>query len=169
MDQAVKEMATHGSIARVAGEGPAINVLGSPYVFKATSAETGNAFCCVECTVPPGASVPPHTHEREDEAFYVLSGEIVLDSADRPAPLRLGAGSFFFGPRGGQHAFRNEGSAEARMLVFCMPGAGIERMFRDMDAAGRRGAGPPAMEEILAIAAHAGVAIASPPPSSARG
>jgi mannose-6-phosphate isomerase-like protein (cupin superfamily) len=164
MDQVVKETATHGSIARVAGEGPAINVLGSHYVFKARSAETDSGFCCIECIVPPGSGAPPHTHEREDEAFYVLSGEIVLDSADREAPLRLGAGSFFYGPRGRQHAFRNEGGVEARMLVFCMPGAGIERMFRDMDAAGRRGAGASAMEEILAIAARAGVTIASPPP-----
>src|SRR5258707_5808666 len=40
----------------------------------------------------PGSGVPPHTHAHEDEAFYVLAGEIILDSADRPAPLRLGAG-----------------------------------------------------------------------------
>lgn len=163
MDQAVKDIAATGSIARAPGDGPALNVLGSPYVFKATSAETNNSFCCIEATIPPGSGVPPHTHEREDEAFYVLSGEIILDSADQSAPLRLGAGSFFFGPRGRQHAFRNEGSVDARMLVFCMPGTGIEHMFRDMDAVGRSSSGPPAMEEIFAIAARAGVAIASPP------
>jgi uncharacterized cupin superfamily protein len=27
-----------------------------------------------EAVVPPGAGAPPHTHTREDEAFYVLSG-----------------------------------------------------------------------------------------------
>jgi quercetin dioxygenase-like cupin family protein len=32
----------------------------------------------------PGSGVPPHTHTHEDEAFYVLAGEIILDSADRP-------------------------------------------------------------------------------------
>jgi mannose-6-phosphate isomerase-like protein (cupin superfamily) len=151
------------SVARAAGEGPTLNVLGAPYVLKATSADTDNRFCCVECTVPPGSGVPPHTHEHEDEAFYVLAGEVIVDSADRPAPLRLGAGSFFFGPRGCRHAFRNEGSVDARMLVFCTPGAGIERMFADMDAAGQRSRGAPPMEEILAIAARAGVVIAPPP------
>jgi len=43
-----------------------------------------------------------------------------------------------------------------------MPGAGIERMFIDMDAAGRRNGGAPAMDEIFSIAARAGVMIAQP-------
>lgn len=163
MDQAPKDIATITSIIRAAGDGPALNVLGSPYVFKATSAETGNRFCCIECTVPPHAGVPPHTHQHEDEAFYVLAGEITFESADQPAPLRLGAGSFFLGSRGRQHAFRNEGSADARMLVFCMPSAGIERMFTEMDAAGRCNGRAPSMDEILAIASRAGVAIGSEP------
>jgi hypothetical protein len=82
--------------------------------------------------------------------------------------MRFGAGSFFFGPRGRQHSFRNESSVEARMLVICAPGAGIERMFTDIDAAGRRSGGAPPLEEIFAIAARAGVAIA-PPPASPHG
>lgn len=162
MDQALKETAPTASIARCASDGLAINVLGAPYVFKATSVETGNSFCCVEGRIPPGSGVPPHTHTREDEAFYVLAGEITLDSADLPAPLRLGPGSFFFGPRSRQHSFRNEGTIDARILVFCVPGAGIERMFIDMDAAASRNGGAPSMDEILSIANRAGVMIAAP-------
>lgn len=160
MDQIVKRVAPSASIARSAKEGLAINVLGAPYVFKATSAETGN-FCCLEASIAVGSGVPAHTHTHEDESFYVLAGEIIIDSADQPAPLRLGAGSFFFGPRGLQHSFRNEGKTDARILVFCMPGAGIEQMFIDMDAAGRRSEGEPAMDEIFSIAASAGVMIAT--------
>lgn len=162
-NDALRASQTLSTVARASGEGHVLNVLGAPYVVKASSAETGNSFCCIECTVPPGSGVPPHTHAHEDEAFYVLAGEIILDSADRTAPLRLETGAFFFGPRGCRHAFRNEGSMDARLLVFCTPGAGIERMFTEMDATGRRASGAPPMEEILAIAAGAGVAIAPPP------
>jgi len=162
MNQALKNIAPVASIARHASDGVTINVLGAPYEFKAASAETGNSFCCIEGRIPAGSGVPPHTHTHEDEAFYVLAGEIIVDGADLPAPLRLGPGSFFFGPRGQQHSFRNEGAADARILVFCMPGAGIERMFIDMDAAGRRNGGAPAMDEIFSIAARAGVMIAQP-------
>jgi len=159
MDQPIVDFPIIASIARATNEGPTLNVLGSPYVFKATSAETGNRFCCIECTIAPGSGVPPHIHQYEDEAFYVLAGEVVFECTDQPTPLRFGVGSFFFGPRGREHAFRNEGNEDARLIVFCVPGAGMERMFTEMDAAGRRADGAPSMEQILAIAAKAGVAI----------
>ena len=160
MIQAATLETTARPVARAGGEGASLDVLGSPYLIKAHAAETGGAFCCIECTVPPGTGVPPHTHTHEDEAFYVLAGEIVVESADAAGPLRLGAGAFFFAPRGRRHAFRNEGASPARLLVLALPGAGLERMFREMDAAGRRSGGAPSMEEITAIAANAGVIIA---------
>jgi mannose-6-phosphate isomerase-like protein (cupin superfamily) len=150
-------------IARRAGQGTTIHIMGAPYVFKATSEETGNRFCCLEHAVPPGSGVPPHTHTHEDEAFFVLEGEVTFDSAGHAEPLQLGAGSFLFSPRGHQHAFRNAGNVEARMLVWCMPGAGVERMFRELHAAGERAGGRPDMAEIIAIAERAGVNIAQMP------
>jgi len=54
------------------------------------------------------------------------------------------------------------------MLVLCMPGAGMERMFTEItkiDAAGRRHVGPPPVDEIAAIVARAGVTLAPPPPA----
>jgi mannose-6-phosphate isomerase-like protein (cupin superfamily) len=130
--EAPKAIPILASVARAPGEGQVLNVLGAPHVLKATSAETANRLCCIECTVPPGLGVPSHTHAHEDEAFYVLAGEIIFECADRPAPLRFGTGSFFFGPRGCQHAFRNEGSVDARMLVICAPGAGLESPIGDL-------------------------------------
>jgi mannose-6-phosphate isomerase-like protein (cupin superfamily) len=161
-NQGLTDSAVLASVARATGEGHALNVLGAPYIFKASSAETGNRFCCIECTVPPGSGVPPHTHTHEDEAFYLLAGEITLECADREAPLRLAPGSFFFGPRGRQHSFRNESGKDARMLVFCVPGEGMERMFTDMDAAARQGGAAPSIDEIVANAARYGVVIAQP-------
>jgi quercetin dioxygenase-like cupin family protein len=157
MPQATLADAALVSFVRGPGEGPPLNVLGSPYVVKASAEETGDAFCCIECTIPPGAGVPPHTHTREHEAFYVLAGEIVVSSADVRESVRLGAGAFFFTPRGRQHTFRNESAEVARVLVICTPGAGMEAMFTAMDATGRNADGAPAPAEIGAIAARAGV------------
>jgi mannose-6-phosphate isomerase-like protein (cupin superfamily) len=148
------------SVARARGEGEVLNVLGSPYVIKSSAAETADAFLCIEHEVQPGSGVPPHTHTHEDEVFYVLEGEITFEGADLTTPLRLGAGGFLFAPRGRLHTFRNESEVAARMLVLVMPGAGLERMFREIDAACRGGGAPP-MEEIAAITARAGVLIAS--------
>jgi quercetin dioxygenase-like cupin family protein len=145
------------SFVRDQDECTSLNVLGSPYVVKASAAETGDAFCCIECTIPPGAGVPPHTHTREHEAFYVLAGQIVVSSAHVREPTRLRAGAFFFTPRGCQHTFRNESGEAARILVICTPGAGMEAMFTAFDAAGRTIEGPKLHAEIGAIAARAGV------------
>lgn len=149
------------SIARAPGEGALLDILGSPYIIKAHAAETGGAFCCIESRLPQGAGVPPHTHSHEDEVFYVLSGEVVFEVAGEPAPMTLGAGSFVFSPRGQRHGFRNEGPAEARLLVLALPGAGLESMFCELDAAGRQNGGRPSFEEVTRIAARAGVTIHS--------
>lgn len=149
------------SVARARGEGSVLNILGAPYVIKASAAETADAFLCIEHEVQPGSGVPPHTHTHEDEVFYVLQGEITFEGADLTTPLRLGAGGFLFAPRGRLHTFRNEGKATARMLVLAMPGAGLEKMFQEIDAACRRGGDAPSMEEIARITARAGVLVAS--------
>lgn len=51
--------------------GTTLNVLGVTHIYKAAAAETQGSFSLWEALVPPGAGPPPHTHTREDEAFYV--------------------------------------------------------------------------------------------------
>ena len=163
MDTLLNDRATRTPITRTPGSGRTLDVLGAPYVIKASAAETGGGLCCIECEVPAGSGVPPHTHANEDEAFYVLAGTITFEIAGEGL-ARLGPGSFVYGPRGRQHAFRNETDAGARMLVTCSPGAAMEQMFTDIDAAARQSGGRLAGEAIGAIAARYGVVIAPPNP-----
>jgi quercetin dioxygenase-like cupin family protein len=150
------------ALFRAPGAGHRQNVLGVIHIYKALGAETGNAFSLHEAIVPPGASAPPHTHSREDESFYVLSGEVIVELEGEPQPVRVGAGGFFYGPRGRRHAFRNAGDREARLLVIATPGAGLEAMFDALDAAGKAAQGMPPLDEVFAIAARYGVAIQPP-------
>ena len=46
-----------------------------------------------------------HAHEKEDEAFLVLSGRIVIDFRD--GPVELGEGDFIVVPRGVEHRPRS--------------------------------------------------------------
>jgi oxalate decarboxylase/phosphoglucose isomerase-like protein (cupin superfamily) len=39
-------------------------------------ADTAGAYCLVEVSLAPGVSVPRHIHTREDEAYFVLVGEL---------------------------------------------------------------------------------------------
>ena len=50
--------------------------------------QTGNALALLELTLPKGSEPPPHIHSNEDEAFYVLNGEISVTVADHPTTLK---------------------------------------------------------------------------------
>jgi quercetin dioxygenase-like cupin family protein len=140
--------------------GSTLNVLGVTHIYKATGAETGGSFSLWEDVVPPGAGAPPHTHTREDEAFYVLSGELLFEFEGEPAPHRVAPGGFFFGARARRHAYRNVGDKPARVLVLSAPSCGLDQMFAELDAA--TAAGMPDMTEVTAIAAKYGVTIEPP-------
>jgi mannose-6-phosphate isomerase-like protein (cupin superfamily) len=147
------------SFFRQPGEGPAMNVLGITHLYKALSAETGGAFSLWEAILPPGHGAPPHTHHREDEAFYVLRGELTVELDGKEQ--RVGPGGFFFGGRGRRHAIRNTTREEVRALVMCIPGAGLEAMFGELDAAAAQSKGMPPLDTIRAITERAGVVIAA--------
>src|SRR5258707_5674385 len=112
------------------GAGRAERVLGVSQIYKAQAHRTAGGLVCIEVTVPAGDGIPLHRHTEEDESFYVLSGQIMIEGDDcGDAPVRLDAGSFFHGPRGRIHGFHNEGTETAKLLIFISPGSGIEAMF----------------------------------------
>jgi quercetin dioxygenase-like cupin family protein len=92
---------------------------------KASAASTNNSFTLIESHTAGGA--PPHLHEREDEAMYVLDGEISVTFEGRTQ--RAGARSFVFLPRGVPHAW-DVTSGTATVLILTAP-AGIERFLRE--------------------------------------
>jgi quercetin dioxygenase-like cupin family protein len=142
------------------GAGLTLDVLGVTHIYKATGAETAGSFSLWEAVFPPGAGAPPHTHAREDEAFYVLSGELLVELEGEPAPHRVSPGAFFFGARGRRHALRNVSDQPARALILSAPSFGLDQMFAELDAA--TAAGMPEMAKLVAIAAKYGVTIEPP-------
>lgn len=96
---------------------------------KASPQSTGGALSVFETTI--GGGPPLHVHDREDESFYVLSGELSVRCGDEE--FSAGAGSFVFLPRGRPHRFQAAGP-EARLLLIAVP-AGIEDYFAEINAA----------------------------------
>jgi quercetin dioxygenase-like cupin family protein len=119
-------------------------IVGDTLTLKATAETTRGALTLIECEAAPGGGPPPHIHEREDEAFYVLDGAFEIQLGDEL--LRAGPGDFAFVPRGMVHRFANVGDTPARILILFTPG-GIEEFFR---AAGTPASGdgpPPPLDE----------------------
>ena len=109
------------------GEGATIEgPVGGPLTFKVRGEDSGGSLTALENVIPPGQGPPLHTHDVEDEAWYVLDGELrfKLDGELRTAPT----GSFVFVPRGTPHCFQNVADTPARILVLFMP-AGMEQFF----------------------------------------
>jgi quercetin dioxygenase-like cupin family protein len=100
---------------------------GGVLTWKATAAETGGAFLMFEDRMERGKVTPLHIHPGQDEAIYVLDGEIVAHVEE--AQHRVGAGGLFFAPRGVPHAFM-VASATAHILSLQTPGSG-ESFYRE--------------------------------------
>lgn len=111
------------------GARPLYAVVGDLYDILADSAQTGGQYALLHAIVPPQGGTPPHTHSREDEAFYVLEGELVVTIDGQRHVAR--AGSFVHAPRGIPHFFRNEGATPAVIQVWVVPG-GFEAFFREV-------------------------------------
>jgi quercetin dioxygenase-like cupin family protein len=92
-----------------------------------SGADTGGGYCLLEVALAPGMSVPRHTHTREDEAYYVLSGELEVLVGSEIFVLR--AGDTLVAPRGIPHQLRNTGDGENHYLLVFWP-SGFEGFLR---------------------------------------
>src|ERR1700737_1561286 len=123
------------------GEGEARWWLGQLAEIKATAADTGGQFTIVEVTCAPGLEAPLHVHHREDEAFWILEGDVTLYVGDET--IEASAGDYAFGPRDIPHRY-TVAEAGCRMLFICTPG-GFEDLVTDMsEPAATRTLPPPA-------------------------
>lgn len=131
-------------VAVTTGEGEARWWGGGLAVVKATASDTGGQMTIVEVTEPPGAEAPLHVHHREDEAFWVLEGEVTFEVGD--TTIEAHAGDYAFGPRGIPHRY-SVGDVGCRMLFMLTP-AGFEAFLRaTSEPAGSRTLPPPSAEE----------------------
>jgi quercetin dioxygenase-like cupin family protein len=128
------------------------SALGPSSVRLLLDASHQTAFSVMEMQTPPGFAGPPipHRHTREEAAFIVIDGAIIVDVAGHSH--RVDAGGLAHLPRGVDFTWRNASdSAPARFLCVYAP-AGFERMFGDVQGAFvERGLtpSPAAMREIM--------------------
>lgn len=101
-----------------AQEGEAIWFAGALMVHKAGSEQTEGRFDLLDQTMPPGYSVPKHVHHTDDEAWYILEGEIDFRCGEREIAAR--PGSWVFAPRTVPHTFVVGGTG-ARALTLTFP------------------------------------------------
>jgi quercetin dioxygenase-like cupin family protein len=156
-------MSTATVIIRAAGEGDKRWFYGGgTHTWKATAEETGGAFFLFEDSMTEGKMTPLHAHPDEDEAVYVLEGEILVRIAEREE--RVGPGGMTVSPRGVPHAFRVV-SPTARLLTFHTPGGGASFYWNASEPATSDAEGPVDFHRIQESAQTTGaIEILGPPP-----
>jgi quercetin dioxygenase-like cupin family protein len=98
----------------------------------ASSEQTGGSYSLMEELCSKHSGPPPHTHE-QDEALYILEGEITLAVGAEKTVAK--AGSLAYLPARCVHSFRVD-TQETRLLNFYLPG-GFEHVIteiRDADS-----------------------------------
>jgi quercetin dioxygenase-like cupin family protein len=154
-------------VLRAADDGQLRAHLGHLLDWRLQGPETDGAIAMFDGTIRAGGEPPIHVHEREDEAFHVLDGEMTFVCGGRE--LRAGPGATVFLPRRVPHGFRVD-SATARVLCFMTP-AGFEDFFHAFSepTADRELPAPPGdvdPEVLTRVLDEHGVTIVGPPPSA---
>jgi len=80
--------------------------------------------------IAPGADGPPaHAHQGEDDAFYILSGELSFEVAGEA--LTASPGTFVLVPPGAVHTFANRTGEPVEMLNVHAPAGFDKRLQAD--------------------------------------
>jgi quercetin dioxygenase-like cupin family protein len=133
---AFSAQAASGPVVKVAaGSGRANDIIKLPggdliHVKVATEESGGTLFMTEQPIERRGSGPPKHYHEEQDEWFYCLAGEYVVEIGDQR--FRLSPGDSVLGPRRVPHAFVYDGAGPGRILIGFTPALRIEQFFRDL-------------------------------------
>ena len=135
------------------------------FTFLADGRDTAGQLTIIEFIPKRGLEPPPHTHTYEDEAYYVLAGDVTVTAGDQE--IAAHSGSFGFLHRGIQHVWRIQ-TPDAHMLMLLMP-SGLENFFKALadpvvgDDLHNAPQAQPDMAKMLSLADQYGLNIPPPP------
>ena len=126
----------------------------------------GPDYDLVRVTGAPGDQPPLHVHERHDEGFYVLEGELTVWAGDAD-PVVLAAGGFLNAPHGVPHTYRVTSPAPAVWLASTAHShfasfvreAGVRAQRHELPVLD----GPPDAERLARVAAAHEITLLGPP------
>ena len=101
-----------------AGEGWTYR-FGIDFTVKTSESQNGNGAAVLEYATRKGEEPPSHTHQTEDEMFYVLEGAITFQCGENTFDLETGG--FVFLPAGIEHGYIIRGESPVRLLVVTAP------------------------------------------------
>ena len=100
---------------------------GALFQFLASGEQTDNLFSLIYIEVHKGNEPPAHTHQWEDESYYILEGSIRFWVGE--TVIEAKAGDFIHLPKGVPHKFELQSDC-VKELMWMTP-SGLEKWFWD--------------------------------------
>lgn len=108
--------------------------MGGRFDLKVSARDTGGELCVYDTVRQTKGGPALHRHHSQDEWFYVLRGEFIVQVGEQT--VRLLPGDSAFAPRRIPHAFAMVSEGEGQMLVLFQPAGTMEDFFRQMSRFG---------------------------------
>jgi len=100
--------------------------------FKVTAQDSSDIFV-IEFTAHRKGGPARHIHYEQDEWFYCIEGEFILEVGQERITLK--PGDSLLAPRNVPHGWASVGDAQGRMLVVLTPPSKIEAFFLEATGA----------------------------------
>ena len=124
---------------------------------KLSSADTAGQLFIIENHAQGRFGPPRHVHHEQDEWFYVISGEVVIEVGEQK--YHLLPNDSLLAPRGVPHVWAQVAPAGGRILVAFQPAGKMEAFFHEL---GKLGGIPPLAQARELFEKH-GMMIVGPP------
>ena len=127
-----------------AGEGWAYNY-GIDFTVLLGERRHGRGLAIVQYHTRGGEDPPDHTHETEDESFFVLSGSLTFRCGEETFDVE--SGGFVFLPHGIEHSYTIRSDDDVDLIVVTSPAeegatGGWGGFIADLEASGELGTTP---------------------------
>lgn len=110
--------------------GEELLIMGGRFDLKVSAQDSGGALCIYDTERASKGGPPLHMHYSQDEWFYVLKGEFIVQVGDQV--MKVGPGDSAFAPRKVPHTFAMVSEGKGQMLVLFQPAGTMEEFFRQM-------------------------------------
>lgn len=128
-----------------------------PFTVKVAAQDTDGRLLVIEQDNAYPGGPPRHVHHDQDEWFYAVRGNYLVEVGDETH--RLAPGDAVFAPRGVPHGWALDGAEPGRLLIAFQPAGTMEAFF---DAACAL-PGMPTPEDAAPLFEAHGMAIVGPP------
>jgi mannose-6-phosphate isomerase-like protein (cupin superfamily) len=102
--------------------------------FKVSTLDTDGGLAICEITAFDKGGPPRHLHHEQDEWFYVVEGEYVLEVGEER--YELGPGDSVLAPRKVSHVWAHVGEGTGRRIAALQPAGEIEAFFDELATLG---------------------------------